>query len=90
MGMHLIFREGRNERQERIYGRTARSPLAGKLAGRVRNLEEAADVAYHELRRGPRGFDRPLAVEDDRQKKRDDMERIGIDPDRQEYEERRR
>lgn len=83
---NIIIREGRRDREERIYGRVARSRLAGKLAGSVRNAEEAADVAYHELRNGPRGFDKPLAVEDDRQKVRDDWERIGADPDRQEYE----
>ena len=83
--MEIIIREGRSERRDRIYGRSLRSRYLQErgVEGIARNAEEAADIAYHELRDKEKAG--PIVCEGGPEKRQaliDDMKRIGQDPER--------
>ena len=84
---YLIIREGRQERERRVYGRIRSLPhLAEKASGFARNAEEAADIAYHELR--DREDAKPLICEGgpERRMAFDDLIlKRGFDPDQMAY-----
>ncbi len=81
---YLIIKEGRSERERRVYGRVASTPsLREKASAHARNVDEAADIAYHELR--DREDAKPIIVEggDEPKKAFDSMHsRMGFDPDK--------
>ena len=76
---YLIFREMKSDRRRRLYGRKDDS-----VSATARNIDEAADVAYHEMEK-QEGFTKPIKVEggpETKQAFQDSMLKIGQDPDK--------
>ena len=83
---YLIFRKMRSEvRAEKLNPALASPRYRGNIRGIANNAEEAFELARKYLEPTREGFDKPIMVRGGAEREqafRDDMRRIGADPDR--------